>query len=303
MDEFPTFSSWAKKALRSCVTNVTGRIRPMTAPGESTLAQIVPAYFKRTPTDYIAFSKDLVSRIEKIEDQQKSLVLAKKQSIRDFPLITYNPVFKSNPEILTKGDVIRESNVELISWVYEALEKATGFEIKIHSERTQEEKSRPDMVWFYVVPGKPTGDGQEKVFAVLEFKNTKFIDIDGFKPAIFRQQLGMTEAAFQDATLVTRDQTLIDGNNALWLTKQMTKYARNSESPHQIAFDYTTMLTLDFEPDLVKHTKAQPKSVQIDWLDEESRDGTNLKTHRAYLLGYLYYALQETCKRQGIPMN
>ena len=259
----------------------------------------VPSYLKNALVDYQGFSKDLVLKIQKLEDEQSSLVLANKQPIEAFPLLKFSPYLPPNPVIKSESDVVREANVELVNWVCLALEQATGFTIRVLSE-FQKVKSRPNMVWFYVVPGKSAEDLQNwKPFAVLEFKNTKTIDIDGFQPAIFHEKQGRTEDQFYQLALQGANNTLIKGENALWLTKQMTKYAKTSRVPHQVAFDYSTMLILDFGLDLVGDPKTPPKSVQIAWLREESKEGTDFKTHRSYFLGYLYYALQETLKRQG----
>ena len=83
----------------------------------------------------------------------------------------------------------------------------------------------------------------------------------------------------------------------------MTKYAKVTGVPHQIAFDYRTMLTLDFDTDLVKDRHIPPRSAQVAWLEEESQDGSDYRTHRSYLLGYLYCSLQEELGKHGITLD
>ena len=300
---FLSASRWAAKPLRPYITDVTGNVRPMSAPNANTLSFGMPAYLKYTTLDYPGFAKSLVSKMQKLEDEQKSLVLAKTQPIETFPLLSFSPYLPPYPVLMSESDVVREANVELVNWVALALEQATGSKIRVLSE-TQKEKARPDMVWFYVLPGKAAEDFQNwKPFAVLEFKNTKMIDIAGFEPAIFNEKQGRTEKEFYQLALQGANNTLIKGDNAVWLTKQMTKYAKTTGVPYQVAFDYSTMLMLDFDWDLVKDSKTSPKSVQVAWLKEESKDGTDSKTHRSFLLGYLYNALQETSKREGIILK
>lgn len=300
---FSVASRWARKPLRSFVTDFKGNLRPMSAPNNTTLGYSVPAYLKNALFDYTKLSKDLVSKLEKLEDEQSSLVLAKKQPKDAFPLLDYKPYLTEHPRLETEGDVVREANLELVSWVSLALEQATGFKIRMGSE-SRRDKSRVDMIWFYVAPEKTAQDSQNwRPFAILEFKNTNMIDISGFQQAIFQEKKGVTEDEFYGLALQRASKTLIKGDNALWLTKQMVKYAKTTGVPHQVSFDFSTMLTLEFELGLEKDPDVPPKSVQVGWLREESKDGTDFQTHRAYLLGYLGYALQKTLERQEIIMK
>ena len=291
-------SAWAKRALRPCITDVQGR-RKMSPPNKTTLGHAVPAYFKKTSKIFPAISKDLVSTIEKLENEQSLLVTANQQRVENFSLLHFGPYLTQSPVIKTEADVVRESHLELVNWVCLVLEFSTGFKIRVLSDRRK--KDKPDMVWFYVVPGESAENIKNWMpFAGLEFKNTKIIDVDGFQPAVFDESMGKTEDQFDRASLRGPNDTLIKGDNAIWLTKQMISYAKMTGVPHQVAFDYFSMLSLDFESDLVKDPGTPPKSSQIGWLREESKSGSDFQTHRAYLLGYLSNALQETTKRQGI---
>ena len=212
---FFTASRWATRPLRQYITDTKGVVRPMSLPNATTLSYSAPLYLKYTVIDYSQFSKNLISKIQKKEMDQSALVLADEEPIQAFPLLNFNPYLQPKPIINTEADVVREANIELITWATLTLEHATDFTIRVLSEPA-EKNTRPDMVWYYVVPGNSADKLESwKPFAVLEFKKAKMIDIAGFQSAVFHERPGLTEDSFYQIALQAVGQTLLGGDNAL----------------------------------------------------------------------------------------
>ncbi|MDI1488674.1 MAG: hypothetical protein OHK93_007950 [Ramalina farinacea] len=169
------------------------------------------------------------------------------------------------------------------------------------AEETIPNESRFDLIWFMVLPGKTEDDAANWLkFAVLEYKNTRMIDPGAFRKAIYRESTGTSKSGTSRRAGVLKNETLIDDKSALWLTKQMTKYAKTLQVPYQIAFDFGTMLTMEYGNDLAAGPDVDPKNVQIAHMSREDEVPGTEMTVRAFLHGFLDKALRGTMEQHRI---
>ena len=88
-----------------------------------------------------------------LEDAQISHASTNNLQFMDFPLLKCQPVLPPDPNIVSEGDMVREANLELIHWVTVVLGQLSGLRIKTLAESTQNDGSRPDVMYFHIVPG------------------------------------------------------------------------------------------------------------------------------------------------------
>ncbi|MCJ1472555.1 hypothetical protein MMC13_001204 [Lambiella insularis] len=313
MDTFLSTAEWATVPMRPWKndSSSTARVRTIAQPPESTMIYQTPPYFKYASIDYAQVSQPFVSRLKEIEEEEKSLVLANKKRVKDCPLLTCNiSNLDALPAIESEADVVRESNAELIEWARTSLRELTGLRIKVRSEHPSDLMARPDMMMLYVSPGSSEVDSENlKLFTVIEFKNTKVIDLEGLKPAIFEEKRSLfgrilkKETDFENTANDQLHRTLIEGNNSLWLIKQVTKYFKTTGCPYHIVFDYVTMVGLNYVRDQEKAPTIAPKPAEIAWLTNESQNETDHYKFRSFLLGFLSNALKETLANEGIALQ
>ena len=275
----------------------------MPKPGPATLQQPCPVICLPDEVKYINKATNLLyPRLVKLEDKQASDLQFSKDNMDAFPLINYSlnrP--KERPIIHNEADVAREAEHGLVDWVTVVLEALTGLKIRVASEHLNF-GSAPDMVWFYVKQGDSAEDFKNwKPFALLEYKDTKMISVDPFRNALYISQnnQGLSEEKFFTLGLAKKNRTRIQGNNAVYLSKQVAKYAQLSDVPYVVAFDWNTMVTFNFSQDKYSKPKDAPMSMRISWLQEGAGSGTDEETYRSMLLGYLYHALEEMIAKGG----
>lgn len=275
----------------------------MSEPTESTRAQILPEFFVSAQNEIMHQARNEAAILEELENKQKQLVYLHKTPITSLPLLQCNPIIDDEPLIKTEADVIGVPRQSFVDWAVLVVSAMTDLRIKVRAELVKGADTRSDVVWFLILPNKSKDDEKNWInFAVLEYKNTRMINVPAFQQATFRGLPGEEMRDFEIRARKLTSKSLLKTNGPMWLTQQLMKYAKDQQTPHQIAFDYNTMLVMEFGNDLYKGPGVAPKGVKIALMtQEEEQDGTG-KTIRGFFLGALMRAARETIAKRKITL-
>ena len=260
-----------------------------------------PQFVLPSPVNFQQQARLDLQMLEERENLQKQLVLSGQKSYNAFPLLHFSPYLDDKPIVYSEADVVQECKSSFVDWAVLILTELSGMKVKTRAEVYVSSTSRMDLVWFFALPGGKLDDHKNWIaFAVLEYKNTKMIDVEAFEKAIFHGQEGQTEMELLMQASDEEGATLIEGKSSIWLSQQMTKYAKERNVPFQIAFDFGSMLTLEYGNDLAKGPKFAPENVKIAWMTAEQEvEGTEM-TVRAFFLAFLLRALRQTMAKHSI---
>ena len=198
----------------------------------------------------------------------------KLQQLRSLDLCS--PALEETHFLAVEADVVRASRLELIHPINVVLTKlAPSANVRCNSEVTDRSNhSRFDMKWYFA--------DTKTTFAILEFKNTKVLNREGFEAAACDNQ--------DDAVnkfIMTEGQTLLDGN-AVVVSKQAKKYSKICKDV--AIFDWNCMMVYDFHD--VEEQMPSLKPARGIFFDEQASGN---ETFRLVLLGFLIRAM----KRHG----
>ena len=275
----------------------------MSEPTESTRAQVLPEFFVSAQNEIMQQARNEAAILEELENEQKQLVYLHKTPITSLPLLQCNPIMDDEPLIKTEADVIGVTRQSFVDWAVLVVSAMTGLRIKVRAELVKGADTRSDVVWFLILPNKSKDDEKSWInFAVLEYKNTRMINVPAFQKATFRGLPGENMREMENQARMEPSKSLLKTNGPMWLTQQLMKYAKDQQTPYQIAFDYNTMLVMEFGNDLYKGPGVAPKGVKLALMtQEEEQDGTG-NTIRAFFLGALMRAARETIAKHNITI-
>lgn len=185
----------------------------------------------------------------------------------------HSPALEETHFLAVEADVVRASGLELIHPINIVLPKlAPSANVRCNSEVTDRSNhSRFDMKWYFA--------DTMTTFAILEFKNTKVLNWEGFESAACDN-----EDDAESKLLKARGETLLDGN-AIVVSKQAKKYARTCKDV--AIFDWNCMMVYDFSD--VDEDASPPKPTRGIFFDEGTP--ANGQTFRLVLLGFLIRAI------------
>ena len=216
--------------------------------------------------------------------------------------LSYDPRLEATiPEVeesfylCNEADVARATNLYLLHPINQLL---TAFikqqtdrraALRCFCEKVQNDSTRTDITWELVSALNPD---TRYTIAVLELKNTN---------GIVRSQFQAAEATpFNKAALIDQAQsakgeyeTLFDGN-ALWVAKQLTKYALSTATPYVGAFDWRSMVLFNFN----EMSGPQNAGEAMEGF-AMAEDGVRVIFRRA-LLGFLYQGTSRRLNNLGV---
>lgn len=129
-----------------------------------------------------------------------------------------------------------------------------------------------------------------KTVAILEFKNTKVLNKDGFKKAECNDEKDIAIKIGRAKTALKP--TLLEGN-AVTVSKQVTKYS--SVCKDVALFDWNSMMIYNFHG--FDENASPPKPARGTFFDEQNPE--NRETFRLVLLGFIVRALE----RNGVQVQ
>lgn len=224
----------------------------------STAVQIPPMIYLRESSSTLAtLAKNAIERLD---------------SINEFLPALEKTFFLSN-----EADAVRAAANQLVHPIDIVLpELAPSAGILCKSEVAySNNRCRIDMRW----------SARDKTVAILEFKNTKVLNKDGFKKAECKDAKDVAIKIAQGKT--ARKPTLLEGN-AMAVSKQATKYS--SVCKDIALFDWNCMMIYDFHD---VHENALPaKPARGIFFDEQ--DPEHNETFRMVLLGFIIRGLERS---------
>nr|KMM73486.1 hypothetical protein CPAG_09775 [Coccidioides posadasii RMSCC 3488] len=188
------------------------------------------------------------------------------------------PLLHKTHYLHTECDVLHASELQLIHPVNVVLSGilAAGVTLRCQSEVvSQKGKARVDLIWRCQKGSKTV------TVAVLEYKNTKALRLDDWKPII-------TDVAGAPAIInsgLDADASSLLKDNALKLSRQLKKYSR--ECKDIVLFDWYSMYIFDFEG--ASENRRHPFPTRITYSSDSSK-------FRRLLLGMIYRRL----KKEGL---
>ena len=78
--------------------------------------------------------------------------------------------------------------------------------------------------------------------------------------------------------------------------RELTKYAKKAGVSFLAAFDFNTMITLEFGFRVGVNPSEVPEDVQFDWMRTDFEDSSKGQTVRAFFFTFMSQALQKTRK-------
>ncbi|KFY10927.1 hypothetical protein V491_07406 [Pseudogymnoascus sp. VKM F-3775] len=119
--------------------------------------------------------------------------------------------------------------------------------------------SRPDITWVYV-----DSSGDERVIAIMDFKNTNILHEVDFRGARIATQDGAKATLQQLKTRITTEEQETDLiHNGKNISKQLKKYYHAGGAPDVAVFDWKVMAVYDFSD--VSENEQNPRPTIITW--------------------------------------
>ncbi|EEQ33641.1 hypothetical protein McanMca71_004591 [Microsporum canis] len=207
-------------------------------------------------------------------------------AIRNLPFSPLNSMMPSKDDTIymhTEADVLRASCLDLIYPVNKALCQILNEREKIYCRgETTIGRSRTDLMWSYQLDGQP----QPINFAVLEFKNTKVIHANDFLPGITLPE-GAMKVVDTARSQIYRTHLR---NNAVPISQQLNKYAKDAAVTDLAVFDWSAMFIFDLTD--ANYDSQTPALAKGTFFQENATNVGLGETFRVLLLGFLLRALE-----------